>query len=208
MPDLKYLGLIIPALLNFSAQAEIMNPNLPASSIGLGLSTLHVEQPDSNTEQRYRWDLHEYIRAKWGFRLHNRLSVARDNRPRADSIQVHHHFYELFSGLQWTGTRLFRYGIGGGPLLLLEQTITRVRLSETTERTYNRLQLGGLVEAQLDYAFNNSWELGLFSTLQFRPAVQKSDFSFGISLNFNMGTTRKDDTPKPRIPAPVQVSPH
>ncbi|WP_141733503.1 hypothetical protein [Oligoflexus tunisiensis] len=179
-----------------------MNPILPSGSIGLGLSTLHVSQPDSDTEQRYRWDLHEFIRMPWGLRVHNRLGIARDTRPRADSVQVHHHFYELASTLQWTGTHLFRYGLGAGPLLLVEQTITRIRIDESIKRTNNRLQLGALLEAQLDYAFNTTWELALVAAIQLRPAVNKRDFSFGVSLQFNKGNPRKDDTIKPRIPAP------
>jgi len=202
MPELmlRCLGLFFFIGMSVAAQAEIMNPLLPSRSIGMGLSSLHVEQPDSNNEQRYRWDLHEYLKMAYGFRLHNRLGIARDTRPRADSIAVNHHFYELYSGLQWTGTRLFRYGIGAGPLLLLEQTITRVRLDPSTMRTNNRLQLGGAVEAQLDYAFNDSWELALNSALQFRPAVNKQDFSFGVSLQFNWGGLRKDEITKARMP--------
>ncbi|HYX38131.1 MAG TPA: hypothetical protein VE954_33950 [Oligoflexus sp.] len=210
MPDLRFkaFGLLWIALSSVSASAEIMAPLLPAKSVGFGLSTLHVELPDSDSEQRYRWDLHEYMRLPYGLRLHNRLGVARDTRPRADSLGVHHHFYELASNLQWTTTHLFRYGIGAGPLLLLEQTITRVQLSETQNRTNNRLQLGGMVEAQLDYAFHSAWELGLMAAIQFRPAVQKQDFSFGVSINFNPSNVRKDDTTKPRMPGPAQVSPH
>jgi hypothetical protein len=208
MPEISLKHLLPLFILACSAQAEIMNPQLPASSIGLGLSTMHVEQPDSTKEQRYRWDLHEYMRIPWGLRVHNRLGLARDTRPRADSLQVHHHFYELASTVQWTGTRLFRYGIGAGPLLLVEQTMTRVQLEERKERSNNRLQLGGVVEAELDYAFNTTWELALVAAWQFRPAVKKQDFTFGVSLQFNKGNPRKDDSPKPRIPYPAQVSTH
>jgi hypothetical protein len=205
MPELKFKSLGLILLASVPARAEIMTPTLPASSVGLGLSTLHVEQPDQGNEQRYRWDLHEYMRAPFGLRLHNRLGVARDTRPRADSLQVHHHFYELGSTLQWTGTKLFRYGLGAGPLLIVEQTMTRVQLDETKERTNNRLQLGGVLEAQLDYAFNTTWELALTAALQFRPAVKKQDFAFGVSLQYNRGAPRKDDSTKPKTPAPVQT---
>jgi hypothetical protein len=208
MPEISLKHLLALWLVSTVARAEIMNPQLPTSSIGLGLSTLHVQQPDSTTEQRYRWDLHEYMRIPWGLRLHNRLGLARDTRPRADSLQVHHHFYELASTLQWTGTKLFRYGIGAGPLLLVEQTITRVQLEERQERSNNRLQLGGVVEAELDYAFNANWELALVAAWQFRPIVKKQDFAFGVSLQFNKGNLRKDDSPKARIPYPAKVSTH
>jgi hypothetical protein len=207
MPELRLSSLLL-IFVTVSAQAEIMNPVLPASSVGLGLSTMHVAQPDSNSEQRYRWDAHEYMRLPWGLRLHNRLGIARDNRPRADSLQVHHHFYELASALQWTGTQLFRYGVGAGPLLIIEQTMTRVQLEETKNRTNNRAQLGATVEAQLDYAFNSRWELALTAAWQFRPAVKKQDFAFGVSLQFNKGSVRKDDSLKPRTPMPAQVSTH
>lgn len=208
MRELSLSGLSLVLLLSVSAQAEIMTPVLPSSSIGLGLATLHVEQADSSSEQRYRWDIHEYMRFPWGLRLHNRLGVARDTRPRADSIQVHHHFYELASALQWTGSKLFRYGLGAGPLLLVEQTMTRVQLDESKVRSNNRLQLGAVVEAELDYAFNTTWELALTAAWQFRPAVKKQDFAFGVSLQFNKGNVRKDDSPKPRTAPPVQVSTH
>jgi hypothetical protein len=206
MPELKSKSLGFLMLLSVPAQAEIMTPTLPWSSVGLGLSTLHVEQPDQGNEQRYRWDLHEYMRMPWGLRLHNRLGVARDTRPRADSLQVHHHFYEIGSALQWTGTKLFRYGLGAGPLLIVEQTMTRVQLEETKERTNTRLQLGGVVEAQLDYAFNTTWELALTAAFQFRPAVKKQDFAFGVSLQYNRGAPRKDDSTKPTTPLPVKAS--
>jgi hypothetical protein len=119
---------------------------------------------------------------------------------------VNHHFHELYSGLQWTGTHLFRYGIGAGPLLLLEQTITRVHLDPTAERSNNRLQLGGAVEAQLDYAINDAWQLALYSALQFRPAVDKKDFSFGVSLQFNWGALGKDQTNETRTPAEKKLA--
>lgn len=208
MPELRFSGLGLLFFVTVSAQAEIMSPNLPSSSIGLGLSTLHLEQPDQSSEQRYRLDLHEYMRVPLGLRLHNRLGVARDTRPRADSLQVHHHFYELASTLQWSATKLFRYSLGAGPLLLVEQTMTRVQLEESKTRSNNRLQLGAMVEAQLDYAFNTTWELALTAGWQFRPAVKKQDFAFGVSLQFNKGNVRKDDSQKPRTPPPVQVSTH
>jgi hypothetical protein len=202
MSEIRRLGLllILHLLLSRPAAAEVMSPNLPARSFGLGVATLYVEQPDSTSEQRYRWDAHEYERLPFDLRLHNRFGLARDIRPRADSIAVHHHFHELYSGLQWTGTRLFRYAIGAGPLLLLEQTITRIQLSETTERTNNRWQLGWLAEAELDYAFNDSYELALYLTWQLRPAANKDDISFGVSLQFNRGNVHKE--------APGQVSTH
>ncbi len=206
MRELRLSGLILLLGLSVSAQAEIMSPVLPSSSIGLGLSTLHVEQPDSSTEQRYRWDVHEYMHLPWNLRLHNRLGIARDTRPRADSIQVHHHFYELASALQWTGTKLFRYGVGAGPLLLVEQTMTRIQLDETRARSNNRVQLGATVEAELDYAFNANWELALVAAWQFRPAVEKQDFAFGVSLQFNKGHFSKEESPKPRTPPPGKVS--
>jgi hypothetical protein len=209
MSELRFWrpALLLFMLLAHSAQAEIMMPTLPPGSIGLGLSTLHVLQPDSDTEQRYRWDLHEFMRLPWGFRVHNRLGIARDTRPRADSVQVHHHFYELASTLQWTGTHLFRYGVGLGPLLLVEQTITRIRIDRNIERTNNRLQLGTSLEAQLDYAFNTTWELALIGAIQLRPATNKQDFSFGVSLQYNKGGPRKDDTTKPRIAATAPPAP-
>lgn len=202
------LILIVMILFPGLARAEIMSPDLPNRSFGLGLSTLHVELPDRNREQRYRWDLQEYEKLPFHFRLHNRLSIARDTRPRADSIQVNHHFYEFYTGLQWKRTRLFRYALGLGPLLLLEQTITRIQLEETRERAYNRLQLGWLAEFQIDYAFNEAWELALNLALQTRPHARKQDYCFGVSLLFNTGIVRAEDPASARIPAPIQVSPH
>jgi hypothetical protein len=38
--------------------------------------------------------------------------------------------------------------------------------------------------------------------------VKKQDFAFGVSLQFNKGSVRKDDSLKPRTPMPAQVSTH
>jgi hypothetical protein len=64
----------------------------------------------------------------------------------------------------------------------------------------------GVVEAQLDYAFDTTWELALTAALQFRPAVNKQDFSFGVSLQYNLCAARKDDSTKPSTPLPAHAS--
>jgi hypothetical protein len=202
MPCLKICLSISLTCISKAAWAVAMKAILPGSSIGLGLGTLYLEQPDSKSEQRYRLDLQHYERLFANFRLHNRLGVARDTRPRSDAVEVKHHIYDAQSSLQWTGTKLFRFGMGAGPLLLLEQTVTRIQFNETSEQQYNRWQLGWLAEAQLDYAMSDRWELALNFAWQFRPLARKQDFCFGVNLMLNAGITRQDeDNPAKAVPA-------
>ncbi len=183
------------ALVSAPAPAVIVDETLPRGTVGFGLSSLYRQQPDKTREQRYRYDLVSLERLMPNLRWENRIGIARDNRPRSHSVQVHDHAYELYSGLRLTYPYLFRYGFSFGPLLQWQETTIELQTDQKDKLSESTWQVGWQAQASLDYAISRDWEVTLFAAWQQRVVERKSDFAFGAIVLVN-NTIFQPKTPR------------
>lgn len=195
---------VITACWMGSAGAMIVHEQTPRGTLGLGLSSLYREQPDGTREQRYRIDLLSLDRLLPWLRWENRIGIARDTRPRSQSVRVHEDLYDLYSGLRLTYPFFFRLGLSLGPLLQWHQTTIELDIDQDKREKDSTWEVGWQAQLSLDYAINRDWELLGFLAWQVRPLARKSDLSFGFALLLN-SSIRASKSEDRRAPAEEMV---
>lgn len=205
---LSWFRFIIVLLSLFSSQSygiAVLNP-APASSLGLGLSSLYRQQPDLLREQRYRFDAFWFERlgdcGRLCFFWENHLGLAPDTQPRSTAVEVRDNVYHHFSGLKVAYSYLLRYGISAGPLIDWHETHTKLKIGQREHEVFRRWAWGWLVQPSINYALSPRWEVLLFSSYQARPREKKADMAFGLALLLSSVAS-----PRPSLVPPAPVSP-
>lgn len=158
-------------------------PQEPKTNIRFGLDSLRIQTPgkDRRARRNYSLSYNEYFNEFIRFELLGMIAL--DTEKKSRSVDIRQDYYGLFPGASLVYHNLFRYSTTIGLGLWHQQTTSKIINDSEWHSTYSFALLN---RYNMDYAITEAIELGLYLGFYYRFEYDMLDWSYGLSINYNL----------------------